>query len=324
MILVVAEQSGGRLSKSTYETAQAARTLGREGPITVLVLGSGVAGIAQEAALICDQVLVADLPALAQYDPEVWAAAVAQIAQEGEASTVLAAGSRSGREFSPRVAVKLNAPLLEDVTSLKDVGGSLIAERYTYLARVTEQVQADGPVVVASIKAGSFAPAQPGTEAAEQFDVELQLPTPRLRVTGRTTEKSARVALADADIVVAGGRGVGSAEGFTELVEGLADQLGAAVGATRAVVDAGWRPYAEQVGQTGKTVQPKLYIAVGISGAVQHLSGMGKSKLIVAINKDADAPIYQEADYGVVGDVKQIVPAIIQELKKTAGVNASA
>ena len=151
---------------------------------------------------------------------------------------------------------------------------------------------------------------------AEQFDADLNLPTPRLKVTSKTAERSARVGLTEADIVVSGGRGVGSAEGFTQYVEALADQLGAAVGATRAIVDAGWRPYSEQVGQTGKTVQPKLYIAIGISGAVQHLSGMNKSKVIVAINRDAEAPIFKIADYGIVGDVPQLVPAILAELKK--------
>jgi electron transfer flavoprotein alpha subunit len=317
MILIVAEYANGKLSKSAYEMTAAARGLGREGPITLLVLGSGVASVAKEAALLADQVLVADLPLLAQYDPEQWTAAVAQIASEGEAHTILVGGSRSGRDFSPRVAVKLDAPLMEDAITLKDVNGALEAEHYTFLARVTERVQAEGAVVVVSIKPGAFTPALPGTTPVEQYDVELNLPKPRLIVTERKTERSQRVSLADADYVVSGGRGVGSAEGFTHFVEALADQIGAAVGATRAIVDAGWRPYAEQVGQTGKTVAPKVYFAIGISGAVQHLSGMGKSKCIVAINKDADAPIFKSADYGIVGDVREIVPAVIRELKNT-------
>jgi electron transfer flavoprotein alpha subunit len=315
VILIVAEHANGKLSKSAYELATAARGLGR-GDVAALVLGSGVASVAGAAALIADQVLVGDSAELAQYDAEIWSAAAAQIANEGEAEVVLIAGSRSGREYSPRVAVKLDAPLLEDVTSLKDEGGVLHAEHYTFLTRVTERVEAKAPVVVVTVKAGAFAPAEPGTVAAEQFDVDLELPKRRLVVTGSTKEKTGRIALAEADIVVSGGRGVGTPEGFVQLVEGLADQLGAAVGATRAVVDAGWRPYSEQVGQTGKTVQPKAYIAVGISGAVQHLSGMNKSKVIVAINKDGDAPIFKIADYGIVGDVKEIVPAMIQELRK--------
>ena len=315
MILIVAEHANGKLSKSAYELATAARGLGR-GDVAALVLGSGVASVAGAAALIADQVLVGDSAELAQYDAEIWSAAAAQIANEGEAEVVLIAGSRSGREYSPRVAVKLDAPLLEDVTSLKDEGGVLHAEHYTFLTRVTERVEAKAPVVVVTVKAGAFAPAEPGTVAAEQFDVDLELPKRRLVVTGSTKEKTGRIALAEADIVVSGGRGVGTPEGFVQLVEGLADQLGAAVGATRAVVDAGWRPYSEQVGQTGKTVQPKAYIAVGISGAVQHLSGMNKSKVIVAINKDGDAPIFKIADYGIVGDVKEIVPAMIRELRK--------
>jgi electron transfer flavoprotein alpha subunit len=293
----------------------AAKELGREGPVTLLVLGSGVAQVAEQAALVAEQVLVADRPELAQFDAELWAAAVAQIAREGEAHTILIGASRSGREYSARVAVKLDAPLIEDAISLKAAGDALEAEHYTFLARVTERVQASGPVVIATIKPGAFAVAGPGSAAAEQFDVELELPQRRVLVTGRTTAKSERVSLTDADIVVSGGRGVGSAEAFTELVEGLADRLGAAVGATRAIVDAGWRPYAEQVGQTGKTVQPKVYFAIGISGAVQHLSGMGKSKVIVAINRDKEAPIFSVADYGIVGDVKEIVPAMIAKLK---------
>jgi electron transfer flavoprotein alpha subunit len=316
MILLVVEHANGKVSKSTYEMVTVARESGREGPITALVLGSAVASVAAEIALAVDQVLVADVPTLAQYDAELWAAATSQIATEGEANVVLIGGSRSGREYSPRVAIKLNAPLLEDVISLKANGKALIAEHYTYLARVTETVEATGPVVVVSVKPGVFAAAAPRSVAAEQFDVDLNLPSRRLQVTGKTAEKSSRISLSEAEIVVSGGRGVGSAEGFTQYVEGLADRLGAAVGATRAIVDAGWRPYSEQVGQTGKTVQPKVYVAIGISGAVQHLSGMNKSKVIVAINRDAEAPIFKIADYGIVGDVNQLVPAIIEALKK--------
>ncbi len=316
MILTVVEHARGKVSNSTYEMVTCARQIGREGPVTALVLGSGVMAVANEVALLAEQVLVADHADLAQYDPELWSAAVAQIAREGDAHTILIGGSRTGREYSPRVAVKLDAPLLEDVISVTEVEGTLAAERYTCLARLTEKVTTHAPVAVITIRQGAFAAAMPGTQAAQQLDVDLTLPARRVQITGKSAEKISRISLAEAEIVVAGGRGVGSAEGFRNLVEGLADRLGAAVGATRAVVDAGWRPYAEQVGQTGKTVQPKVYIAIGISGAVQHLSGMGKSKCIVAINKDADAPIFKVADYGIVGDVHQIVPAMIAALRK--------
>jgi electron transfer flavoprotein alpha subunit len=315
MILVLAEYANGKLSKSSYEMVQAARESSREGPVTLLVLGSSIAAIAAQAATIADQVLVADMPDLQHYDPELWAAAITQIAHEGEATLILVGADRSGREFSPRLAVKLDAALIEDVISLKDISGSIQAERYSFLSRVTEQVQTSAPIVVVTIKPGSFTPAAPLPTLSEQFDVELTLPARRVAVTSRESAKMERVSLSEADTVVAGGRGVGSAEAFTALVEGLANPLNAAVAATRAVVDAGWRPYSEQVGQTGKTVQPKLYIAIGISGAVQHLSGMGKSKCIVAINRDADAPIFKVCDYGIVGDVKEIVPAVIDALR---------
>ena len=317
MILILAEHTAQKLARSTAELTTAARTLGKEGPITILVLGTAISQVAAQAALLADQVLVADTPALAQYSPELWATAIAQIAREGEAHTILIPGSRAGRELSPRLAVKLDCPLIEDAISLTPTPTGLQAEHYTFLARVTERVEAAAPTIVVTIKPGAFSPATPNPAASEQYDVDLEaLPATRLTVTGRQSVSSARVSLSEADLVVAGGRGVGSAEAFTTLVEGLADQLGAAVGATRAVVDSGWRPYAEQVGQTGKTVQPKAYFAIGISGAVQHLSGMGKSKLIIAINKDPEAPIFKTADYGITGDVHQIVPALIAELKK--------
>jgi len=316
MILLVVPHAEGKIAKAAYELAAAARNIGRAGPVTALVLGDGVAAVAADAARLADQVLVADLPELAEFDAELWSTAVAQIAQEGGAHTILIAASRDGRAYSPRVAVKLDAPLLEDVLSVQDRNGALVAERLSFLNRVTETIEAQGTVAVVSVKPGAFDAAPPAQEAAEQYDVGLQLPPRRVTITSKEKEDTGRIALSEADVVVAGGRGVGSPEGFTQLIVGLADQLGAAVGATRAVVDAGWRPYSEQVGQTGKTVQPKAYIAVGISGAVQHVSGMGKSGCIVAINKDRDAPIFHVADYGIVGDVQQIVPALIAELRK--------
>src|SRR5580704_6062241 len=177
MILLVVEYAYDKVSKSTWEMVTAARELGREAPITALILGSNIAPVAAEIARAVDQVLVADLPALAQYDSELWSAAIAQIATEGEASVVLIGGSRSGREYSPRVAIKLDAPLLEDVISLKASGEALTAQHYIYLARVTETIEATAPLTVVTIKPGIFNAAAPRAEAAEQFDVDLNLPT---------------------------------------------------------------------------------------------------------------------------------------------------
>lgn len=316
MILLVMPHSNGRLTKASYELAAAARSLEHEGLRTALVIGNGIEQAASEAAHIADRVLIADRPELEHYDAEVWSAVIAQAARDIHAHTILISGSRNGREYSPRVAVKLDGPLLEDVVSIRNAAGALVAERYCFLSRVTETIEATAPVTVVTVKPGAFPMASITEHPCEQTVIAVDLPQPRLKVVHKAQEATDRVPLAEADIVVAGGRGLGSPQEFTDLIGGLADQLGAAVAATRAVVDAGWRPYAEQVGQTGKTVQPKAYIAVGISGAVQHLSGMNRSKVIVAINKDPDAPIFKVADYGIVGDVQKIVPAMIEELRR--------
>ncbi|HEY4357176.1 MAG TPA: electron transfer flavoprotein subunit alpha/FixB family protein [Acidobacteriaceae bacterium] len=315
MILVVASYAKGHLSKSTYELVAAARQLGSEGALTLLILGSEVDDVAAEATHISDQVLVADYPAFAKYSAETWSEAVATIASQGNASVVLIAASRAGREYSPRVAVRLEAPLLEDVVSLTTDGTATTAQRYSFLARATETIKAQAPVVVVTVKPGAFPPVTPAETSSEEYEVDLAITPSRVATSDQRSEESSRVSLTDADVVVAGGRGLGSAEAFEALVLPLAEALGAAVGATRAVVDAGWRPYAEQVGQTGKTVQPKVYLAVGISGATQHLSGMNKSRTVIAINKDSEAPIFEVADYGVVGDVAKILPALIEAVR---------
>jgi electron transfer flavoprotein alpha subunit len=324
MILVVASaapsEGQARLAKSTYELVSAARQFDPADSLAILVLGHSLDALANEAALLADQVLVADHPAFAAFDPETWAAAVASIATQGEARLVLIAANRDGRAYSPRLAVRLNAPLLEDIITLTHETNpdqnTITAQRYSFLARATETLATTSAVAVATLQPGAFPAATPSTTHAEQYEVELT-PTPaRVRTSDRRTEASTRVSLADAEIVVAGGRGLGSAQAFDTLLVPIAETLNAAIGATRAVIDAGWRPYTDQVGQTGKTVQPKIYLALGISGAAQHLSGMNKSKLILAINKDPDAPIFTIADYGIVGDLNRILPALLDRLRE--------
>lgn len=313
MILVVAECTSSGVTKTTLEMIGLARTLAASSELAVLVAGAGVDAAAEAAAAYSEQVLVAEYAELQWFDAERFAAAVTQIARESEAELVLMAANRNSRAYSPRVAVRLQAALLEDVQQLQRSGGALQAERSCLLNRAVERIRAEA-TCVATIKPGAFTAAEPLPEPGEQYSVELTLPSARVMVQQHERTGGARIALAEAEVVVAGGRGLGDAASFACIVEGFADRMGAAVAATRAAVDAGWRDYAEQVGQTGKTVQPKLYWALGISGAVQHLSGMIKSKTIVAINRDADAPIFKVADYGIVGDVRQIVPAIMERL----------
>ena len=314
MILIVGEVRNHALSMSTLECISAAAQLGTREDTTLLLIGSSLSDVANQATSLVPQVLVLDRPELAQYDPGCWAAAVSEVARQGEAECVMLPASRAGREYSPRVAVRLGASLLEDVVVLGRIDGSLRAERYSHLARVRERIESRRQIAVITIKPKAFSAAVPLSMPGEQFDVDLMLSPTRVRVTDRMQDRSGGMPLAEADIVVAGGRGVGNPDGFKSCIERLAASLGAAVGATRAVVDAGWRPYAEQVGQTGKTVQPTLYVAIGISGAVQHLSGMNKSRYIVAINQDPNAPIFRVADLGIVGDALQIVPEILEHL----------
>ena len=316
MILFLAEHSNGKLKKSALELVTASQTLasklGKES--LAIVLGADV-NAAQELATYTNVIAVQDA-ALADARAETITTVLTTLAKELNATVLLVSASRSGLSFSPRIAMRLDAPLLEDVTSLDVQDNQIIATRLTYLARVTETVKALSFPVVISVKPNIFPVATPGTPGkVEAKTVALSDQDLRVKVGEKSSAKTGRVALEEADLVVTGGRGVGSSEGFGNLVEPLADFLGAGVGATRAVVDAGWRPYGEQVGQTGKTVAPKAYFALGVSGAVQHMSGMNRSKYIVAVNKDADAPIFKVADYGIVGDVNTVVPALIEALK---------
>lgn len=316
MILFLAEHANGKLKKSAFELITASQTLaGKLGKEVVgLVLGADVSA-AQELAKYTNVITVQDA-VLGDVRAETYASVLTTLVKELNATALLVSASRSGLSFSPRVAMRLDAPLLEDITSLDVQDNHIIATRLTYLARVTETVKALSFPVVISVKPNIFPIATSGTAGkVETKIVALSEQDQRVKVGEKSSARTGRVALEEADLVVTGGRGVGSSEGFSKLVEPLADSLGAGVGATRAVVDAGWRPYGEQVGQTGKTVAPKAYFALGVSGAVQHMSGMNRSKYIVAVNKDPDAPIFKVADYGIVGDVNTVVPALLEALK---------
>ncbi len=313
MILIVAEHKDGHLRKSALELVSAAKSLqaGLGGDLAGLVIGHDTQAAAGELAKLLDTVYSISDAAFSEFRAETYTAAVAQLAQEKNAKAVLISASRSGLSYSPRVALRLDAPLLEDVSSLESNGNTVTATRFSYLARVTETVQAQSLPVVISVKPNIYPVAEAAVNGSiEAVDVPLTEQDKRVQVGEKVAASSERVALEEASIVITGGRGVGGPEGFDNLIEPLADALSAGIGSTRAVVDAGWRPYGEQIGQTGKTVAPDVYFALGVSGAVQHLSGMNRSKVIVAINKDPDAPIFKVADYGVIGDVNAVVPAL--------------
>jgi electron transfer flavoprotein alpha subunit len=226
--------------------------------------------------------------------------------------------SQMGKDLAPRIAVKLEAGLASDCVSLNVENGELIATRPVYAGKALVDVRVTTPVKVYTLRPNVFTATPGGGDAAVE-SVTVPLDPADLTTTVRDiTVAAGRPDVTEADIVVSGGRGMKGPEHFA-LLESLADVLGAAVGASRAVVDAGWRPHDEQVGQTGKTVSPTLYIACGVSGAVQHIAGMSSSKYIVAINKDKDAPIFQLADYGIVGDVFEVVPEMTTRLKQILG-----
>lgn len=321
MILLVTFEKEGRLVKSALELVSAARKLAEQTGAAVqgAVFGAEPEGAATELARYLPTVTAIKSPEFAPLRADVAAVGVAELAGSSGATIVLASATRSGLSFTPRLAVKLNAALLEDVTSAEADEAGVTAQRFSYLARVTETVRAPGLPVVITIKQNALSAATPAASegTVESRDFQPDAHALRVSVGERSSAKGGRVALEEAKRVVAGGRGLGDSESFTAIVEPLADALGAGIGATRAVVDAGWRPYAEQVGQTGKTVAPDLYLALGISGAVQHLSGMNRAKVIVAVNKDADAPIFKVADYGIVADVKVVGPALLEAVEET-------
>jgi electron transfer flavoprotein alpha subunit len=312
-VLVLVEHTDGEVKKVTGELLTLAARLGE--PSAVLIGGGFDAAQESLAAYGAAKVYVADDAEVSSYLVAPAAEVLAKLVADSSPAAVLVASSAEGKEIAGRLALKTGSGLITDATDVTaDDGGTAEQQVFGGGTIVRSRVTTGTPII--AVRPNSVA-AEQRTGAAERVDVTVDLSeaAKAARITDRVVEeKGERPELTEAAIVVSGGRGVGSAENFS-VIEALADSLGAAVGASRAATDAGWYPHQHQVGQTGKTVSPQLYVAAGISGAIQHRAGMQTSKTIVAINKDPEAPIFELVDYGVVGDLHQVVPALTEKVK---------
>lgn len=317
-VLIFCEHQNGKLKRSATELLSWAQTAGLS--ISVVAFGSNANALTVELGAwgVENAYLAADATA-DNYNPEVYVDGLVEAAQRSAASLILGGASASGRDLFPRAAARLKSGIASDCTGL-DWNGTSVTAKKPYLAgKVTAKVGfQDSPVQMVLMRANQL-PVNASTKTSAPAVVALTVKAPLwAQIQEVVKGASAKLDLTEANIIVSGGRGLKEAANF-KLLEELADVLGATVGASRAVVDAGWVSHGMQVGQTGKTVAPTLYIAVGVSGAIQHLAGMSGSKVIVAINSDANAPIFQKATYGLVGDLFEIVPKLTAEFKQLLG-----
>lgn len=317
-VLVICEWKDGSLKKASRE----ALTIGKKladaagGSLIAFAGGKGAGALAAETGKLgAAKLLVADDVQLDTYSTEPAAASVKMAIDKVSPAVVLMSTSSSGKDLAPRIAARCNAGVASDVVSLEWTDGKLVARRPVYSGKVFATVELTSTPAIATCRANAFPAEETGGGASEVVDLGYAAITPRAKVVETKAPETTEVQLAEADIVVSGGRGLKEPENF-KLIRDLANALGAAVGASRATVDAGWIDHQYQVGQTGRVVSPNLYIAVAISGAIQHLAGMNSSKHIVAINKDAEAPIFRIADLGVVGDLFEILPVLTEEIRK--------
>jgi electron transfer flavoprotein alpha subunit len=317
LVLTFAEQRGGALRRAALEAVSEGRRLADSlgGSVASVVVGPGSAGLAAELGTYgADRIHVFDDAVLGAYATEPYARALAQVITETKAAIVLIPFTAMGKDMAPRVAARVGAGLVSDCVALAVRDGKIEARRPMYAGKAYATVRWVGEPQMATLRANVFPlgrpdPGRKGETVAGTVDASA-----RARVTATQATTVGKVELTEAQTIVSGGRGMKGPEHF-HLVEELGEAFGAAVGASRAVVDAGWVDHQMQVGQTGKTVSPNLYIACGISGAIQHLAGMSSSKVIVAINKDADAPIFKLANYGIVGDVFEVLPKLTEAAK---------
>ncbi len=319
-VLALAERRDGRLGGTAFEATAVAARIARalQGRAHALVVGGpgASAGVAELGRFGAESVMVGEHEALADYNGEGFAPVVAEQIRRGSYGAVILSATAFGRDLAPRLAALLDVPLATDVTGLEVAEGRVRVERPVYSGKAFAQVDLEATPALVSIRPNAFPAAESAAAATTTvFTPEVDASAFRVRVLERKQSTEGSVDVSDATVIVSGGRGMKDPSHW-HLLEALRDALGSgvALGASRAVVDAGWRPHAEQVGQTGKTVAPKLYVAVGISGAIQHLAGMRTARTIVAINRDADAPIFQVADYGIVGDLFEVLPRLTAEI----------
>ena len=318
-VLVLAEVRNGSLRPVSFECIAAGKAVAEGGQVTAVLIGQDGGFAAPLAEYGADRVVVVKGGALENYTPDGWLGALHNVALEVKPDVVFMGHTGLGRDLAPRFAQRNAAGMISDATDLKLEGGEIVFTRPIYAGKAYANTVVKQGMVVATIRPNNYPALAP--EAGRTVEItEVTAPATDIRTIIKEVVRQATtgVDLTSAKIVVSGGRGVKSAEGFKPLQE-LADVLGAAVGASRAAADAGYCDYAMQVGQTGKTVTPDLYIACGISGAIQHLAGMSASKVIVAINKDPEAPIFKVADYGIVGDLFEVVPLLTAEFKALLG-----
>ena len=319
-ILIVAEIQKGAIREASLELASFAQKLAGAGhEVKSLVAGQGVRGLAEEFAKKGGgEVFVAEADALANYNADAFTQAVQAAVQASGADLVLISNTPCGWDFAPRVAAALDAAFVTDCFDMEDEGGSPVFLRRIFNGKLDARIKTNSPIVVATVQPGAT-PAFEGSTEGKVTDLDAGIGECKTKFVETKIAGSKGVDLTKADIIVSGGRGLGAADKFPEVVQPLADALGGAMGASRPVVDAGWLPHEHQVGSSGQVVTPKLYIAVGISGAIQHLVGMKASNFIVAINKDPDAPIFEVADLGVVADLFEIVPALTSAVVAAKG-----
>jgi electron transfer flavoprotein alpha subunit len=315
-ILAILEQRDGLLKKVSFEAASTAAKLAKELNLEVeaVAAGSDINNLNEVSKYGITKIVHLKNSDFTNYTSSGYTEAISNYAKESSAVCLIVGNTSLGNDLAPRLAVKLNSGCVMDCVNLQVEAGEVIATRPIYAGKAFVKVKLSTDVKVFTIRPNVFKAELSDKGSASVETKEISNPNLKSKVVS-FKKSEGKLDVAEADIIVSGGRGMKGPENFN-LIESLADSLGAAVGASRAVVDAGWRPHREQVGQTGKTVSPSLYVACGISGAIQHLAGMSTSKYIVAINKDKDAPIFSVADYGIAGDVFEILPVLTEEIKK--------